>query len=363
MSVTAAEELRKSDPAEYEKRSMASMARHVQAMIDMQKRGAEVFDYGNNLRQRAFDFGVKNAFDFPGFVPAYIRPLFCDGKGPFRWVALSGEAEDIYKTDQAVMELFPEDEHLNRWLKLARDKVPFQGLPSRICWLGYGERVKAGLKFNKMVADGTLKATIKTDAFFSFHHVNAFDNGDELVVDMATYKDAEIVQNYYMSRLSRTDQQLPFGRMERFVLNLKDKKLKERKIISEACIELPNFDYQHYHGRSDYRFVYGCGIHPNRTNEFYNQIVKIDMKTGNHTAWHQADYYPGEAVFLPHPNRKEEDDGVLLSVVLDADQGHSFLLILDAKTLQEHARAELPHAVLFGYHGSFFGKKATTINK
>ncbi len=160
LSVTAAEELRRSDPAEYEKRSMASMARHVQAMLDMQKRGAEVFDYGNNLRQRAYDFGVKDAFAFPGFVPAYIRPLFCEGKGPFRWVALSGEAEDIYKTDRAIMELFPEDEHLLRWLKMAREKVPFQGLPSRICWLGYGERMRAGLKFNEMVAAGTLKAPI-----------------------------------------------------------------------------------------------------------------------------------------------------------------------------------------------------------
>jgi len=210
-------------------------------------------------------------------------------------------------------------------------------------------------------ADGKLKATIKTDAFFSFHHVNAFEDGDDLVVDMATYKDAGIIDNYYMSRLSRTDQQLPFGRMERFVLNLKDKKVKERRIISETCIELPSFDYQHYHGRSDYRFVYGCGIHPDRTSEFYNQIVKIDLRTGNHITWHQADYYPGEAVFIPHPDRKEEDDGILLSVVLNAEQGHSFLLILDAKNLQEHARVELPHAVLFGYHGSFFGKNETAI--
>jgi urocanate hydratase len=134
------------------------MARHVEAMLEFQNRGAEVFDYGNNLRQRAYDFGVKNAFDFPGFVPAYIRPLFCEGKGPFRWVALSGDPEDIYRTDEAVMELFPEDAHLQRWLRLARDKVPFQGLPARICWLGYGERAQAGLKFNQMVADGTLKA-------------------------------------------------------------------------------------------------------------------------------------------------------------------------------------------------------------
>jgi len=134
--------------------------RHVEAMLDFQRSGVEVFDYGNNLRQRAYDAGAKNAFDFPGFVPAYIRPLFCLGKGPFRWVALSGDPQDIYKTDEAVAGLFPQDEALLRWLKLARQQVPFQGLPSRICWLGYGARLKAGLKFNVMVADGTLKAPI-----------------------------------------------------------------------------------------------------------------------------------------------------------------------------------------------------------
>jgi len=160
LSVEQAASLRKSDPREYERRSMASMARHVQAMLAFQKSGAEVFDYGNNLRQRAFDFGVADAFDFPGFVPAYIRPLFCEGKGPFRWVALSGDPEDIYRTDEAVMELFPADEHLHRWLKLARQKVPFQGLPARICWLGYGERARAGLKFNELVATGAVKAPI-----------------------------------------------------------------------------------------------------------------------------------------------------------------------------------------------------------
>jgi urocanate hydratase len=136
------------------------MALHVEAMLDFQRNGAEVFDYGNNLRQRAYDAGVKEAFSYPGFVPAYIRPLFFQGKGPFRWVALSGEPEDIYRTDEAVMDLFPEDEHLIRWLKLAREKVPFQGLPARICWLGYGERARAGLRFNDMVANGELKAPI-----------------------------------------------------------------------------------------------------------------------------------------------------------------------------------------------------------
>jgi len=160
LSVAAAEELRKSNPKEYEKKSMASMAKHVQSMLEFKHKGAEVFDYGNNLRQRAYDYGVTDAFEFPGFVPAYIRPLFCEGKGPFRWVALSGEKEDIYKTDEAILELFPQDDHLRRWLKMARQKVPFQGLPARICWLGYGERLKAGLKFNEMVAKGILKAPI-----------------------------------------------------------------------------------------------------------------------------------------------------------------------------------------------------------
>ncbi len=160
LSVEEADELRQSDPKEYARRSVASMMAHVEAMLAMQKNGAETFDYGNNLRQRAYEGGVKDAFNFPGFVPAYIRPLFCEGKGPFRWVALSGDPEDIYRTDEAIMELFPEDEHLHRWLKMAKEQVPFQGLPSRICWLGYGERVKAGLKFNQLVADGIVQAPI-----------------------------------------------------------------------------------------------------------------------------------------------------------------------------------------------------------
>ncbi len=160
LSVEEAAQLRTSDPDQYAKQSVDSMSKHVEAMLEFQKRGSEVFDYGNNIRQRAYDNGVKHAFDFPGFVPAYIRPLFCEGKGPFRWVALSGDPEDIYRTDEAVAELFPEDKHLHRWLKMAKERVPFQGLPSRICWLGYGERVKAGLKFNEMVANGTLKAPI-----------------------------------------------------------------------------------------------------------------------------------------------------------------------------------------------------------
>jgi len=160
LSITAAAEMRDKDPRIYEEMSMRSMAAHVEAMLAFQKQGAEVFDYGNNLRQRAYDYGVQDAFDFPGFVPAYIRPLFCEGKGPFRWVALSGDPEDIYRTDEAIMELFPGDEHLKRWLVMAHERVPFQGLPARICWLGYGERALAGLKFNEMVANGIVSAPI-----------------------------------------------------------------------------------------------------------------------------------------------------------------------------------------------------------
>ena len=156
----AAAVLRKKNPAKYQELSLAAMARHVKAMLALKKRGAQTFDYGNNLRQRAFDQGVKHAFDFPGFVPAYIRPQVCLGRGPFRWVALSGDPEDIFATDRALLELFPQDEGLHRWLKLANERVAFQGLPARICWLGLGERHRAGLLFNAMVADGRVKAPI-----------------------------------------------------------------------------------------------------------------------------------------------------------------------------------------------------------
>ncbi|MCS7261287.1 MAG: urocanate hydratase [Anaerolineae bacterium] len=159
-TVQEAAELRQRDPQEYVRRSMEAMARHVEAMLGFKAKGAEVFDYGNNLRQRAYDMGVREAFSYPGFVPAYIRPLFCRGKGPFRWVVLSGDPQDLYVTDQAIMELFPEDEHLQRWIRMAQQKVTFQGLPARICWLGYGERARAGLRFNELVASGRVSAPI-----------------------------------------------------------------------------------------------------------------------------------------------------------------------------------------------------------
>jgi urocanate hydratase len=160
LSLEEADQLRVDDPKKYARMSAKSMAQQVEAMLVFRDRGAIVFDYGNNLRQRAYDAGVEEAFAYPGFVPAYIRPLFCEGKGPFRWVALSGDPEDIYRTDEAIAELFPHDEHLHRWLKLAKEKVQFQGLPARICWLGYGERAQAGLKFNEMVASGEVGAPI-----------------------------------------------------------------------------------------------------------------------------------------------------------------------------------------------------------
>src|SRR5580765_7344160 len=160
MTFEAATEVRKNDPQAYQERSLDGMARHVEGMLRLQKMGAVTFDYGNNIRTFAFQRGVKNAYDFPGFVPAYIRPLFCEGRGPFRWVALSGEPADIAVTDDLVLELFPNNRILGRWIKLARERIHFQGLPARICWLGYGERAQFGLAMNDLVKKGKLKAPI-----------------------------------------------------------------------------------------------------------------------------------------------------------------------------------------------------------
>lgn len=161
MSVEEANVLRQQDPEQYVSRSLDTIARHVRQMLELQQRGAVTFDYGNNLRGQAHDLrGVENAFDFPGFVPAYIRPLFCEGKGPFRWVALSGDPEDIKVTDEVLLELFPENKSLARWIKMAQERIAFQGLPARICWLGQGEREIAGLAFNKLVREGRVKAPI-----------------------------------------------------------------------------------------------------------------------------------------------------------------------------------------------------------
>jgi urocanate hydratase len=160
LDVADAAELRARNPEDYRRRSLASIARHVEGMLALQKLGAVTFDYGNNIRTFAFQQGVSNAYDFPGFVPAYIRPLFCEGRGPFRWAVLSGDPQDIYKTDELVLKMFPHNEILSRWIRLAQKRVHFQGLPARICWLGYGERDKFGLALNEMVASGELKAPI-----------------------------------------------------------------------------------------------------------------------------------------------------------------------------------------------------------
>ena len=160
MTYEEAIDLRHRDPDTYVKLAYESIARQMEAMLEMQRQGAVAFDYGNNIRGQAVKAGVKDAFNIPGFVLEYIRPLFCEGRGPFRWVALSGDPEDIYRTDRTVLELFPENDILTRWIKLAEEKVPFQGLPARVCWLGYGERAEFGLRINHMVRKGQLKAPI-----------------------------------------------------------------------------------------------------------------------------------------------------------------------------------------------------------
>ena len=193
MPLDAAVRLRASDPSRYVEAATASLVAHVRAMLDMQRAGAVTFDYGNNIRTVALDAGVKDAFAFPGFVPEYVRPLFCEGKGPFRWVALSGDPEDIYRTDRLALELFPEDEHLRRWLTLARERIRFQGLPARICWLGQGQRARMGVAMNALVARGELKAPIAigrdhldTGSVASpFRETEAMMDGSDAIADWA----------------------------------------------------------------------------------------------------------------------------------------------------------------------------------
>src|SRR5919202_5495332 len=193
LSLEEAEELRRSDPAAYVERSMRSMARHVEAMLALKRAGAVAFDYGNNIRKQAFDAGCADAFEIPGFVPEYIRPLFCEGKGPFRWVALSGSPEDIRRTDDLALELFPEDRTLERWMRLARERVQFQGLPARICWLGYGERAEMGEAMNELVRRGDLKAPVAIgrdhldagSVASPFRETEAMKDGTDAVADWA----------------------------------------------------------------------------------------------------------------------------------------------------------------------------------
>ena len=193
MSLAEAAALRSADPKAYVARATASVVTHVSAMLAMRERGAITFDYGNNIRTVAFDAGLAHAFDFPGFVPAYVRPLFCEGKGPFRWVALSGDPKDLYRTDQLILELFPHDAQLARWITLAREKVHFQGLPARICWLGQGDRAKFGVALNDLVASGELSAPIvigrdhlDTGSVASpFRETEAMKDGSDAIADWA----------------------------------------------------------------------------------------------------------------------------------------------------------------------------------
>jgi len=191
LDVAAAAALRASDPKTYVRRAMDSMAVHVRAMLDLMKRGAVTFDYGNNLRTQALDAGVADAFAFPGFVPAYVRPLFCEGKGPFRWVTLSGDPKDLARTDRLVLDLFPENEHLRRWITMAQERVAFQGLPARICWLGQGERARFGLALNDLVAKGEISAPVvigrdhlDTGSVASpFRETEAMKDGSDAIAD------------------------------------------------------------------------------------------------------------------------------------------------------------------------------------
>jgi carotenoid cleavage dioxygenase-like enzyme len=191
------------------------------------------------------------------------------------------------------------------------------------------------------------------EPFFAFHHINAFERGDELVIDINAYSDASIINAYYLNRLQDESQELPAGTIRRYRLPLNGNKVSW-ETISDTCIELANFDSVRYNMQPDYRFLYAVGLHSEHRQGFYNQIVKIDIHTGKDIFWHEPDCYPGEPIFVGNPGRTKEDDGIVLSVVLNAQHGSSYMVILDASTLSEIARAEIPHPVLFGYHGAYF---------
>lgn len=201
--------------------------------------------------------------------------------------------------------------------------------------------------------NGKVKAYYQTDPFFCFHHVNAWEEGNEIVMDINAYDDASIIQNYYLRELEKPDSELSIGTIRRFRLNLTTKKAKS-EILSNACIELPRIDYNRYNTESNYQFTYGVSLHPQQRQGFYNSLVKINTKTGENTYWFQEGCYPGEPVFYPSPKSKSDQEGILLSIVVDTESSNSFLLILDAITMLEIARAELPEPVVYGFHGEFF---------
>lgn len=202
-------------------------------------------------------------------------------------------------------------------------------------------------------ASGKLKAKFTTEAFFSFHHVNAWEEGEELIMDINAYDDASIINQYYLKELEKQDAIFPKGTLRRYRFNLRTKKYNA-ETVSNACIELPRIDYNRYNTNGDYNFTYGVSVHPSQPQGFYNSIVKINSKTGDAFYWHEEGCYPGEPFFQPSPQSKNDEDGILISIVLDAEQQNSFLLMLDAITMQEIARAVLPEPVVYGFHGEFF---------
>jgi carotenoid cleavage dioxygenase-like enzyme len=208
---------------------------------------------------------------------------------------------------------------------------------------------------------GEVAAQYDAEAFFAFHHVNAFEQGDEVVLDIAAYEDASIIQSYYLDKIKDAKSELPFGNLRRYRLPLKAGKKRGIKVtyetISNVCMELPHFDYANYNLRADYRYVYSISIDEKRRQGFYNQLVKVDIQTRETKTWTEENCYPGEPIFVPKPDRMTEDDGVILSVVLDAKRGTSFLLVLNATTFEEISRAEIPQPVLIGYHGMYLPEK------
>lgn len=246
----------------------------------------------------------------------------------------------------------------SRYLVIA--EFPFVVNPmSLLLWLrpyieNFRWRPGRGTRFHVIErATGRAVGSYDADPFFAFHHVNAFEDGDDLVVDLVGYDDASIIDAFYVNRLEDEDNELPVGTLRRFRLPVSGpKRPVVARALSTTCLELPSFDYSRMSMRADLRYVYGVGLHDRRG--FYDQLVKTDLTDGATRTWHEAGHYPGEGVFAGRPGRTDEDDGVVLSVVLDATRGTSYLLVLDARSFTEVARAELPHPVLFGYHGQFY---------
>jgi carotenoid cleavage dioxygenase-like enzyme len=201
---------------------------------------------------------------------------------------------------------------------------------------------------------GKVKAVFETDPFFTFHHINAWEEGDELIMDLDAYDDASIVSKYYLHELENPDLTLPAGKLKRYRMNMRTKRISEVATISDACIELPRIDYERFNMNGNYQHTYGVGLHPSKQTGFYNSIVKINTQNGDTGYWHEEGCYPGEPCFISSPDSKNDQEGILLSIVLDAAKENSFLLVLDATNLHEIARAVVPEPIVYGFHGEFF---------